>query len=173
MRALFWLTVCVSLMLTGCGNLSPFGNLSPKLKPKLRQNIGNDNKIDEIQSDQNSNRVELMNLRSQLEILKSQLDHIQVGMANAQNNGTIQILSGPTGLSIVVLSALILLILACVGVHYHNQAIANQKAADMMAQQVVQGGTNLQEEVFKAAMYTDAEEIVYNLIKKHQDLLNS
>jgi len=97
-KLLSWSIICVSIVLaSGCGNLSP------RLAPKQKNNI--QGKIGEIQSDQNSNRVEMLNMKRQLEMTNSRLDRMQEGVGNAQNNGTIEILSGPGGLvaAIVVL----------------------------------------------------------------------
>lgn len=161
-----WLLLVVGAMLyvSGCGNLS--GNLSPRLAPRQHQNI--QGKIGEIESDQNSNRMEMLNLKHQVEVQGSELNRVQEGMGNAQNNGTIQILSGPGGLLAVVI---VLLGCTAVIIYYHNEAKIHKKAAEIMAQQLVaEERPDIKDSVLKMAMYTDAEETVYKLLKKHESL---
>jgi hypothetical protein len=58
--------------------------------------------------------------------------------------------------------------------NYRTKAIQNQKAAELMAQQIVlHDDENLKDNVFKAAMYTDTETNVYHLITKQQKLIQS
>ncbi len=151
-----------------CCSLIGCGNLSPRLDPK--QHIDNQNgKIGQLETIQNGIKNEMLNLKQQAEIQNSKLDHVQNGLANIQNstqyNG-IQILSGPGGLFVGLLGMIILgfMVLA-----YRKQALTNAKTADMLAEKIVEKeDVSLEADVFKAAMYTDMETNVLNLIKKHQ-----
>jgi len=151
--------ICL-LALPGCGNLSP----------RQQQDIGpNEGQIGEIESMANSNKLELGKLQSQSEIQNSKLDKIQQGLANIQNineNTGVQILSGSGGLIV----SLIGILAACVMViHYRGEAKKQEKVASMLAERIVSWNEpQLEDEVFQAAMYTDVEENVLNLIKKHQ-----
>lgn len=158
------LLVLCFIGITGCGNLSP------RLDPKLEEHIDNQNgKIGEIEHIQNGIKNEMLNLKQQAEIQNSKLDKVQNGVANLQNNtqyNGVQILSGSGGL---VLGAIGMIILAFIAVSYRKQSITNAKTADMLAEKIVEKeDVGLETDVFKAAMYTDVEASVYNLIKKHQ-----
>ena len=152
------------LFLGGCGNLSP----------KLQAPINNQNgKIDEIDQLQNSMKNEILNMKAKNEILNSQLDRIQQGLVNLQSNSVmngVQILSGPGGLAFALC---IVVILIGVAYAYKKEADKNAKTADILAEKVVdQQDIHLENEVFKAAMYTDVEDRVLKAIKKHQDRLS-
>jgi len=140
------------LTFAGCGNLSP------RFDPQLRQQIDNQNgRIDEIENNQNSIKNEL----------RVQGEKIQQGIINEHNeNSGIQILSGNGGLFLGLTGILSLFIIM---LHYRQRAVSNEKAATLLADQIVSHqDPSLEDEVFKAAMYTDVEETVYNLVTKSQ-----
>jgi outer membrane murein-binding lipoprotein Lpp len=151
----------MALLSAGCGNLSP------KFQPKQDQKIDNQNgQIRDITNEQNGLKAEILSLKQQAEISNSKLDHIQQGLANFQsdhtNNG-VQIFSGSGGL---FLGFAAILVFGTVW-YYRNTALVNHKAATILAEKVAKAGDeNLTEEVFKAAMYSDAETKVYHLMKK-------
>lgn len=141
-----------SLSFVGCGNLSP------RIDPELKQQIDNqDGRIDEIESNQNS--------------IKNELDNVQDGLmniSNQSNNSGVQIFSGSGGLFLGFVGILAVFIIM---MHYRQKAVTAEKAADILAENIVQkDDPDLNENVFKAAMYTDAEESVYNLVLKHRQM---
>lgn len=158
--------VLLSLLLVG---MSGCGNLSPKLQSPINNQNG---KIDEIDQLQNSMKNELLNMKAKNDIINSQLDRIQQGLVNLQSNSVmngVQILSGPGGLAFALC---VVIILMAVAYAYKKEADKNAKTADILAEKVVkQNDVSLENEVFKAAMYTDVEDRVLKAIKKHQDIL--
>ena len=152
--------VALALTLSGCQNFSP----------RQRQDINNqDGKIGEIENLANSMKAELGNLKSQAEITDSQLEKIQQGLANIQSNNEnsgVQILSGPGGLMIGVVA---ILAAVCIALMYRREWKVQERTADMLTQLVVsKNDPDLEEAVFRAAMYTDMEENVLTLVKKHK-----
>ena len=150
-----------------------FGIGCSPLSPQLQQPINNQNgKIDQIENLQNSMKNELLNQKQRNDIQDSQLDRIQNGLINLQSNSVmngVQILSGPGGLAFALC---IVIILGVVAYNYKKEADKNAKTADILAEKVVdKGDIALENEVFKAAMYTDVEDRILQVIKKHQDKL--
>jgi hypothetical protein len=148
------------LFLSGCGNLSP----------RQQQEIDNQNgKIGEIENLANSIKAEVGKLQNQAEITDSELDRLQQGLANFQStndNSGVQILSGPGGIIVSLIGILSVSVLA---MHWRSQSKQNEKTADILAERIVsREDPELEDEVFQAAMYTDVEENVLNLIKKHR-----
>lgn len=148
--------ICIGL-LPGCGNLSP----------RQDQKIDNQNgRIDEIKNNQNGIMGEIGTLKNQAEIQNSKLDRIQQGLANFQSNNDnsgIQILSGPGGLVVGLVGILV------VGVfllHYRGLAKKHEKTANILAEKIVAlNDPALEDAVFQAAMYTDVEENVLQIMK--------
>jgi len=144
--------------------------INPRIDPKLDQKIDNQNgKIRDIESIQNGIKSDINGIKQNAEISNSKLDHVQNGLLNLQDsnrNSGIQILSGSGGL---ILGLCACVIAGFVALAYRRQAQLNEKTADMLAARIVmQSDDKLEDDVFKAAMYTDVEEKVYGLIKKHQ-----
>tara|TARA_B100000941_G_C28451926_1_gene525535 strand:+ start:600 stop:1097 length:498 start_codon:yes stop_codon:yes gene_type:complete len=151
--------IILSVSLIG---ISGCGNMSPRFDPELHQNIDNENgRIGEIESNQNS-------LKNELSIIGSRLDRIQNGIFNHQNNNNgLQILSGSGGLFLGMVAILAIFVIM---MHYRQKAETAEKAADIMAENIVnRSDPDLEENIFKAAMYTDVEEKVCSLVKKHQE----
>jgi TolA-binding protein len=162
MRKILLGTLC--LVLIGCGNLSP------RLEPKLEQQIDNQNgKIGQLENNQNGIKNDMLNLRQQSEIQNSRLDKVQQGIANLQSNTSyngIQILSGPGGLFLGFIG---MIIIAYIAIRYRKEAILNYKTADMLAEKVAKSDNlELKAQIFEAAIDSDVEQRVYQLIKKHQ-----
>lgn len=156
MKRIF-LICCLSATLLGCGNLSP------RIDPELNQRIDNQNgRIDEIESNQNS-------IKNELQMQGNILDRVQNGLLNQQNNNSgIQILSGSGGLFIGLIGIISIFVVL---IHYRQRATNAEKAADILAENIVdRDDPDLNENVFKAAMFTDAEEIVHDLVKKYQKI---
>ena len=149
------------LFFAGCGNLSP------RMQPKIDNNQG---KINELENLANSLKAEIGKLQNQAEISDSELERVQQGLANYQSNYQntgVQIFSGPGGLIITMVG---FLVIGIVAVAYRQEAKRNLKTADILASRIVtQGDPSLTEQVFQAAMYTDVENKILNLIQKHQD----
>lgn len=152
----------LSLSLAGCGNLSP----------QQEQRINNqDGEIEELKNIQNGINSEIGKLRQESEITNSTLKEVQQGMVNfnaklsSNENSGIQILQGDGALILIFGIAVVAMLLY----HYRSLYKKNEKAANLMAQQIVnRGDPYLDDVVFQAAMYTDVEKEVYNLMTKHQ-----
>jgi hypothetical protein len=147
-------------LIVGCGNLSP----------RQDQEFNNQGgKIDEIKNNQNGVMAELGTLKNQAEIQNSELEKIQQGMLNLQsnyeNNG-VQVFSGPGGL---IVSILALMCGTIILLHYRNVAKIQEKTANILAERIANSeDPSLEDSVFQAAMYTNVEENVLNLMKKHK-----
>lgn len=174
-RLLSVITALALVLGTGCAKINP------RLDPKLDQKIDNQNgKIRDIENFQNGIKSDINGIKQNAEISNSKLDHVQNGIANLntqvsqtnqnQNSG-LQILSGNGGL-LVGLFGMGIMFFVLMG--YRRTAQMNEKIADILAQKLVtQGNPELQEEVFKAAMYTEVEKPMLHLVKKHQVKLSS
>lgn len=156
-------TLAIMLLLTsGCGNLSPRDNFSPQ----QRQEIDNQNgRIGEVENISNGLKAELLKLQQNDEILNSELDRVQKGMVNLQsNNSGVQILSGSGGLMVAVIAIIGAVMLVS---SYRRKASQCEKTSEILAEKIVEKDDfELEEEVFKAAMYTDVEAEVYHAIEK-------
>jgi predicted PurR-regulated permease PerM len=161
---LFIAVVCA--ILPGCGNLSP----------RQQQKIDNQNgKIGEIETMANSMKAEVGNLKANADIQNSKLDRIQNGLANIQanvenhnENSGVQILSGSGGLMIIALA----IFGGIMSLYYRYHGKKSEKTANLLAERIVtRNDPVLVDNVFQAAMYSDVEEHVLNLIKKKQNLL--
>lgn len=130
------------LVSSGCGNLSPRDNLNPK----SNQNINNENgKIDRIETNQNAIRIAAENRNE------------------TTNNGGVQILQGDSGL--ILIFGIIAII--CVTVYFYQRSLRIEKINTILSDQIK--STNdpaLEENVLKAALYTNVEKEVYQLIAK-------
>lgn len=163
MRRYFLIIAATLCLLTtqGCGNLSP------RQDPEINKNQG---QIGEVENLANSNKADLGNLQSQAEIQNSKLDKIQQGLTNFQSaneNSGIQILSGQGGILISLVAVIIVCVIA---VHYRGQAQQQGKVANMLAARIVEcDDEELENDVFQAAMYTDVETNVLQLMKKHKE----
>lgn len=161
----------IILLFPGCGNLSPRDNLSPRQEQEIDNQNG---RIQEMENMANSMKLELGKLQSQAEIQNSRLEEIQQGLANFQSNNEnsgIQILSGPGGLIVTFVG---LLCVAIIALSYRSEAKKQEKVANILAERIVrQSDPVLEDQVFQAAMYTDVEEDVLRLVKKHRFRLAS
>ena len=156
----------ISLVLTGCG--SPFAN-------RQRQEIDNQNgKIDDISNNTNGIMLDLLKLKNDQQITQRDVENFQQGLLNLSNrneNQGIQIFQGEGGMIIGFALVTIAMLLIY---NYRTKAIQNQKAAEVMAQQIaLLDNEELNENVFKAAAFTEAEGSVYHLISKQQKLVKS
>lgn len=163
------LLVIILFAISGCGNLSPRDNFSPNQKQDLDNREGKIN--GEIDTMSNSAKAEILKLQQNDEIQNSTLDKVQKGMLNLQSsneNSGVQILSGPGGLifSIIALMAGVMMAL-----HYRKEMKLSDKTSEILAEKIAeQNDTHLEEEVFKAAMFSDVEKKVYQLMMKKKNL---
>lgn len=162
MKKIASLVLISCLFLTGCGNLSP----------RLRNEIDNQNgQIEELKNIQNGMNLELGKLRQEAEITNSNLEEVQQGVLNfnaklsSNENSGVQILQGDGALILIFGLAVIAMLL----IHYRRLYKKNEKAANILAQQIAsRDDPDLDDVVFQAAMYTDVEEEVYQLMNKHK-----
>lgn len=154
------LSIILFTALPGCGNLSP----------RQEQKIDNtDGKIGNLENLANSMKAEIGKVQTQNEIQDSKIGQMQQGLANYQSNYEntgVQILSGPGGIivSILAITSAVILIL-----HYRRIAKIQEKTANIMAERIISfKDPHLEDSVFSAAMYTDVEENVLNLMKRHK-----
>lgn len=160
MKGIFLAVALLALLLPGCA-------VSP-LSPRNRQEIDNQNgKIEDIRNNQNGFMLELMKLRNEQQITARDIENLQQGLINQNNqNSGVQIFQGDGGL---IVGFALIVILAMVVLHYRTQAIKNGKTAEILAQQIaLHEDQDLDNEVFLAALNTDVEEDIYHLIVKNQ-----
>jgi outer membrane murein-binding lipoprotein Lpp len=153
----------VLLVLSGCGNLSP----------RLDQDIDNANgRIDNLETIQNGFKNEIGKMQNDNEIQNSKIGQMQQGIANMQSsneNSGIQILSGPGGLLISIIAMVGVVGMVGITFHFKNVASRKGKTADILAQKITsKQDPILVNQVFQAAMYTDVEEDVLQIMRKHQ-----
>jgi hypothetical protein len=169
MRKIFSLAFCTMLLVSGCGNLSP------RISPELQEKIDNQNgKIGEIENNQNSIKNEMLNLKSQSEIHDSELREVQQGWLNLQrlfssenNNSGVQIFSGPGGLIVALTGICAAGILAVTTLYYKSNAEKHEKIVNILSDEILKSqNPKIQQEVFKAAMYTSVEEDILKILTK-------
>ena len=158
----FILTLVAALLIfaPGCGNLSP------RQQPRIDDNQG---QIQEMESMANSMKAEIMKLQSQADIQNSKLDKIQQGLVNYQHtneNSGVQILSGSGGIIVAIVAIIGAVVLV---IFYRTQAKKAEKTANILAERIVSyQDPDLEDLIFKAAMYTDVEENVLTVMRKFQ-----
>ena len=159
MKYLIPFILASTILFGGCAKISP-------LNPELKQELDNANgKIEELKNNQNGILLELGKIRNQNEMNAQEIKDAQQGLVNlkgSQNSG-IQILSGDGGI-------ILLIFIGMIGVlfiyYYRTRAIKLEKTASILAQQIKD--TQLEEDVFMAALNTDVEKDVYNIITKNK-----
>lgn len=152
----------VLLFSSGCGNLSP----------RLNNRIDNaEGKIGNLENMANSLKAEIAKLQTQTEIQSEKISQLQQGLANFQSNNEnygVQILSGPGGIMLSLFGVMALVLIA---LHYRKQSIVNEKTATILAQTLAASRDPvLEEEAFKAALHTEAEEKVLNLLNQFKHI---
>jgi hypothetical protein len=152
-KLLFVLIALVPLV--GCARIDP-------LSPDLRQDLNNQGgKIDDLQNNQNGFLLELGKLKSEQDIMAENIGNLQQGMINKNNSG-IQILQGDGALIAVFALGVIGLLLVY---YYKMKSDKNEETAEILSQQIkAYGDDNLKEMVFVAAMNSNVEREIYNLI---------
>lgn len=157
------MTTCM-FFLSGCGALNP----------RIGQEIDNNKgRIENLESIQNGMKNEIGKLQQRNEIQDSQIGQMQQGIGNMQSNNEnsgIQILSGPGGLVIAVVALFGVCGMMVIIFHYRGVAQRQEKAADILAEKIIeQGDDELVNNVFLAAMHTDVEENILNAIQRQQN----
>jgi hypothetical protein len=161
MKGLFiTLVAAATIFISGCGNLSP----------RQQQDIDNQNgKIGEIENLANSMKAEVGNLKTQNDIQDSEIGQMQQGLANWQSNyenSGVQIFSGPGGIMVALIG---LLVVSTIAVHYRGASKKHEKTSEILAERIInRDDPQLEDEVFQAAMFTDVEENVLKVMKKHK-----
>lgn len=161
MKGLFiTLAAAAALFMSGCGNLSP----------RQQQEIDNQNgRIGEIENLANSIKAEVGTLHTQNDIQDSKIGQMQQGLANYQSNyenSGVQIFSGPGGITVAILS---LLVIFTIAVHYRSASKKHKKTSEILADRILnKDDPQLEDEVFQAAMFTDVEEHVLKVMTKYK-----
>lgn len=126
------------LFLAGCGNLSPRDNLSPR--------IDNKGQIDRVEQNQ--------------QLLRAEFEKF---LNRENNNSGVQILQGDGGLVLVFGLVTIFLILY----YFYRTAESYRKTAEILAEQISRADNpDLEEQVKKAAEYTDHEKRIIELLRR-------
>jgi PBP1b-binding outer membrane lipoprotein LpoB len=163
MKKIYSIMIISLFLFTGCSkNLSPFS-------PDIKNDINNQNgKIEDIKNNQNGVMLELIKLRNEQRIQAEKIENFQQGIFNGTNeNFGVQILQGDGALVMVFALGTIAMILIY---HYRTKSIKKEKAADILAQQIVNyNDESLTDGVFVSAMHTDVEKDVFELITKNQN----
>jgi hypothetical protein len=134
--------------LSGCKNLSPSDNLSPKLDQKIGQLQGNQNTIE---NDLNSIKAQLSQLSQTLE-LQGNNNQLQQGWLNIKGDG---IFVG--GFALVTISMLLF---------YMWRSSHYQKTTEVLAGQIrAHDDKDLKERIMATAWNTGVERAIYELIK--------
>jgi hypothetical protein len=138
--ALGFLLVAGSLLSSGCNNLSPRDNVSPRLQQQIDNHNG---KIDRIESNQNAIKLE---------------------MSRRNDNSGVQIFQGDGGL----LLAFGIVVILCVTFYFYRSSARNEKMVFLLAEQIKSyNDPNLEEHILKAAMYTEVEkDIFYHITRR-------
>lgn len=159
-RILVGIIVSAIFSIVGCANVSP------RMQPKIEGN----GKIDEIKNNQNGVMAEIGKLKQNAEIQQSQLKEIQNGLLNLNvalsrnENSGVQILQGDGALIMVFSLGVIGMLLYW----YRDRAIKSEKASNIMAKEIAKfNDPVLNDAVLHAAMNTEYESHVYNLLKKN------
>lgn len=154
------IVILIALSMSGCA----------KINPRMDQKLDNTNgKIDEIKNNQNGIMLDLLKLKQQAEFNNSQIKEFQQGMVNLNaafsknDNSGIQILQGDGALILVFGLAVIGMLLF----YFHDKAAQAQKTAEIMAQEIARlDNPQLEENILRAALHTDAEKNVYHMLIK-------
>lgn len=147
--------LCINIL--GCANFNPRNQMP----------INNQGKIDEIKNNQNGVMAEIGKLKQTTELLNSQLKEVQNGLLNVNaavsrnENSGVQILQGDGSLMLIFSISVMGMFLF----YYHNQAKTNQKAAEIMAQEIANfNDPYLNDKILSAAMHTPCEKRVFNML---------
>ena len=153
------IAIAFLVFIPGCPDISPFS-------PESRNRIGRvEGDIEGIETTQDSLVLELQKLRQENIILAEKLENMQQAQGNFidQNSG-VKIGDG------VVIGGVLLIALAMYLVyHYRTKALQQKEASEILAQQIaLYDDTDLNDQVFMAAMNTKAEGEIYHLMVKSQ-----
>lgn len=127
-------------MSTGCGNLSPRDNASPRLEQKID------------------------NANGKIERIESNLNTMKFNIEQHYQNSGVQILQGEGGLLLVF--GIVTILFATL--YFYLKSVKNDKIAKILSEQIKSSNDpNLEENVLKAALYTNVEKDVFHLLYKN------
>lgn len=159
-RILEILVLVLVFSASGCNKINP------------RNNTPIDNKngvIDEIKTNQNGVMAEIGKLKQSAEVQNSELKEIQNGLANINatvsrnENSGVQILQGDGSLILIFSLAVVGMILFW----FHDKAKKSEKTATILADEIARfNDPVLNDNILKAAMYTDSEKNVYKMLNR-------
>jgi len=166
MKSILLTLMLATLIFSGCSK-----NLSP-LSPELNQKLNNANgQIEELKNNQDSIALELGKIRNQNEMNAKEIKDAQQGILNikgSQNSG-VEIFSGDGGL--IMFFALIVTAFLFV-YHYRDRAVKAEKTSEVLAQSIaMHNDVDLDNKVFAAAINTEVEKEVYNIMVKSQKII--
>ncbi len=133
---------------TGCNNLSPRDNLSPRLEQQLENIEGNQNTLE---NNQNAIKLEIGRLQQSLAIDGNQ-NEIQQGWLNVQADGII------IGVFSILIVGLML--------WFMRSSMHNKQATAIMGEQIKEADNeDVKESLMAAAWHTNVEKTIFNLIE--------
>jgi len=161
MKRMLLATIAVAFLIfiPGCPDISPF---SPENRNRIE---GVEGDIEEIETVQDSLVLELQRLRQENTIMAEKIESFQQAQGNFidQNSG-IKIGDGFIIGGVLLIGFAMFLIY-----HYRTKMLQNKEASEILAQQVaLYDDTDLNDQIFMAAMNTKAEGEVYHLMVKSQ-----
>jgi len=136
------------ILVPGCGNLSPFGNLSPELDQRLDEIEGNQNTLE---NNQNAIKIELGRLQQALEI-QGNANEVQQGWLNVRADGII--------IAVFAVATIGMLL------YYMYKSSKYKKVSTILADQIkLYDDWEFKEQVMASAWNTDVEKSIYKLIE--------
>jgi hypothetical protein len=117
-----------------------------------------------MNNNQNGVMAEILSLKSRLDVIAQDVDNLQSGLVNTNNkNFGVQIFHGEGGLAAGVV---IILSLALLALNYRLKSEKYRKTAEIFGEQIKKmRNSEVEEEVFKAALAQKVEADVYKILK--------
>jgi TolA-binding protein len=136
---IFCVAILLLTVLTGCGNLSPRDNASPRIEQQLDNVNG---KIDRIESNQNA---------------------IKFSLEKRNENSGVQFLQGEGGL----LLGFGVVSIICATLYFYYKSQKTEKINQILANQIKEfNDPDLEESVLRAAIYTNVEKDIFHMISQ-------
>lgn len=158
MKHAFFAIIAV-IFFSGCLDISPF---SPDSKTRIGEVQGN---IDEISTTQDSLVLELQRLQQENIILAEKIENMQQAQGNFidQNSG-VKIGDG------LIIGAVVVVVFAMFFIYYYRTELLKQKqTSEILSQQIaLYDDEDLNDQIFTAAMNTNAESNIYHMMVKSQ-----
>ncbi len=131
------------LITTGCAEVSPRDNLSPRIEQKIDNANG---KIDRIESNQNAIKF----------AIEKRTENTNTGVQFFQGEGGLIV-----GFGVVVI--------ICVTIYFYRSSQKNEQIAKMLTEQIrAFNDPELEDSILRAALYTDVEKDVYHMMTKKE-----